>query len=370
MRRRTGKVARWELVVLAGVALLLFAVMVRSRHTARAPDYELCRQAAQLSQTAFNAIKSERKRLGLIVDPINDPNQTGLIGSQYSLITSGRGDLNGVMTATNPNFVAVVLSLFRRARLKKGDIVALGFDGSLPALNIEVLAACSILGLRPTIISSLSSAMWGANDPLFTWLDMETVLNRTGILPFRSAAASLGGEDDNGRGLSPAGRAWLDSAVVRNRVPLLTAQSPAEAAEQRLMLYRRSAGTGKIRAFVNVGNSTVNLGADPGKVPTGIVDRRAAQLPEPSLVRLFAEQGTTIINLHDVTRLAFRYRFPVAPVPLPPLAKGRLFLEPRYRTELAAIFAAILVVLLFFVIRYDLDYYVRRRVNDDKRGDK
>lgn len=360
MKKRVEKVSSWELIVLAGVSVGLFAILVGSKQMVKERDYDVKYQAAKLAADAFKAVRDFRAQAGLAIDEINDPNRTGLIGTQYSLTTYGRGDQSGAMTATNPNFVAVVISLLRRAGVKTGDVVAVGLNGSLPALNIEVLAACKVLGVTPVIVSAVSSGMWGANDPRLTWLDIEALLNRSGILGFKSAAASLGGEGDNGRGLSPEGRAWLDSAISRNHVLRLDPESLGEAVTRRMAVYQREAQGARIRAFINVGSAVANLGEATRPLPTGRIDRRPEQLPAPSVVRAMAENGAAIINLNDVPRLAYRYRFPVAPIPLPALAKGRLFVGPKYPVGLALVFAVVVVVLLFFVIEYDLDYHRKR----------
>ncbi len=360
MKKRVEKVSAWELIVLAVISIGLFAVLMNSKQTAKYRDYDVKAAAAKLASDAFKAVRDFRQQAGLPIDVINDPNRTGLIGAQYSLITYGRGDQSGVMTASNPNFVAVVISLLRKAGLKSGDVVALGLNGSLPALNIEVLASCQALGLKPVVISAASSGMWGANDPRLTWLDIETVLNRSGILPYKSVAASVGGEGDVGRGLSPEGRAWLDSAVSRNKVARLSADSLGDAVARRMETYRHEAAGKPIRAFINVGNAVANLGEGAKPPATGVLDKRPEQLPDPSVIRAMTEQGVPVINLLDVNRLAYRYRFPAAPIPLPALAKGRLFVERKYPVGLALAFAIVIIVLLFVVIRFDLDFYVRR----------
>ena len=53
-----------------------------------------------------------------------------------------------------------------------------GIVGSFPALNVSLLAACEQMQLRALPITSVGSSMWGANDPAFTWLDMEKLLNQ------------------------------------------------------------------------------------------------------------------------------------------------------------------------------------------------
>ena len=68
-----------------------------------------------------------------------------------------------------------------------------------------MLAAAEEMKLKPIVVTSVGASMWGANDPIFTWLDMEKLLNEKGLLHTRSLAASVGGSNDRGRGLSPRG---------------------------------------------------------------------------------------------------------------------------------------------------------------------
>ncbi|MEO0108496.1 MAG: poly-gamma-glutamate system protein, partial [candidate division WOR-3 bacterium] len=344
MKRRVGKVSQWELILLAVVAIGLFALVVNSQQTTRARDYEARAQAAALAQSAFRTIRDYRLKTGYAPDAINDPNQTGLVGHQYSLITTGRGDQTGVLTSANPNFAAVVVAQFRRAGLRPKDLVAVGFDGSNPPLNVEVLAACSVLKLTPVIVTAVGSGAWGANDASFTWLDIEALLCQEGLLPYRSLAASIGGDDDQGRGLSPPGRIVAESAIARNRVRLLRASNLDEAVRARMALYQEAAGGHRYRAFINVGDAPVNIGDDGRPIPTGVVTRSPERMPAKSVARAMAEQGARVVNFRDILRLAYRYRLPVAPVPIPPLAKGRMFTERRYSVPLAALAALVIVV--------------------------
>jgi poly-gamma-glutamate system protein len=360
VRKRIGKVARWELVVLTLIAVGLFALLTRLARLTRAPDYGTRARAAEISQQALHAVREARLAAGLMIDSVNDPAGTGLTGTAYSLITSGRGDLTAVLTTANPNFAAVVVALLRRAGLRRGDAVALGLSGSLPALSIEVLAACRALELEPIAIATISSGMWGANDPFFNWLDIEALLGRRSILDVKSVLATAGGADDNGRGLSPGGRMLLDSAAARNAIAMAEPASLEHAVKLRVDAYRRTAGSRPIRAYVNVGNAPASIGVSERALPSGIVNRRPADMPSPSVAREMAEQGVRVINLQDIVRLAYNYRFPVAPVPVPPLARGRMFMEKRYPVVWAMVFAAVIVALLLIVIEIDLDYYARR----------
>jgi hypothetical protein len=100
-------------------------------------------------------------------------------------------------------------------------VIAVNVTGSMPALNIAVLSAAKVLGLDVVLISSVGASMFGATDPYFTWLDIETLLNEKDILSYKSIATSLGGGRDLGRGLSKAGRDLIIEATERNNVELI-----------------------------------------------------------------------------------------------------------------------------------------------------
>jgi len=169
-------------------------------------------------QQAENIIKEYRQQQGIFVDEENDPNKTALIGEKETLITTDRGNLTAKLTSLNPNLAAVIVDMFKQAKVKKGDKIAMSCTGSFPAMNIAVMSAAKVLGLKLVIISSVGASMFGANDPQFTWLDMEKLLYDKGIFPYRSVAASLGGGRDLGRGLNKTGRELISQAIERNQV--------------------------------------------------------------------------------------------------------------------------------------------------------
>jgi len=76
--------------------------------------------------------------------------------------------------------------MLMESELKKNDVVAVAFTGSLPGLNIAVLSALQTLNLKPLVITSVGASNWGANDPYFTWLDMERLLYDAEIFNYRS----------------------------------------------------------------------------------------------------------------------------------------------------------------------------------------
>ena len=127
------------------------------------------------------AIKEARINRGIPIDPHYDWSESGLIGQWRSEVTGAYGNLDAKRTSINPNFAAVVVRLLREAQVEPGQVVAVGFSGSFPALNICVCAALEILDLNPVIVSSVSASQWGANHPDFLWVDMEGELRSGGL---------------------------------------------------------------------------------------------------------------------------------------------------------------------------------------------
>jgi poly-gamma-glutamate system protein len=359
MKLRQGKVGKSVLIAFALLCIVLFIIEVGSIRKVKSRLYEEKIGAAKTCEEAFETIKTERKKLNIPIDEINDPNQTGLIGYQYSSITSGRSDLQSKLTSTNPNFAALFVELLYQAGVRKGKTIAIGWNGSYPALNIALLSAVKALDLKPIIITSLTSSTWGANDPRFTWLDMEKVLKaHSGTASGGSIAASLGGEDDNGQGLSPEGRAQLDSAIRRNGVSKIEAINLNDQIEKRINIYLQGSGNQKLAVFVNIGHSVADVGDMRATTYTGILSQRNNKVIEPSVIAQILAKRVPVTNILDVNRLAERYSLPIAPSPIPNLGKGKLFVEPRYSVYLAIVMVILIIVILFFVIRYDLEFYL------------
>ena len=106
-------------------------------------------EAANLMQKAMSILKNHRMEESVFIDIENDPNETGLVGSPFSLITTDEGDLDSKLTTLDPNFSAVMVELMYQLGLKDGDTIAVLMTGSMPGANIAVLTACRALGVIP-----------------------------------------------------------------------------------------------------------------------------------------------------------------------------------------------------------------------------
>ena len=270
-------------------------------------------RAVQTMANAIARIREERIRLGMGFSP-DDTERTGLVGEEMSPLITTLGSLSAKRAAANPAFAALAADLFRRAGVREGDVVAVGFSGSLPGLNLAVLSAASALRLQPLVISSVGTSQWGATDPAFTWLDAERVLYEARVFAFRSIAASRGGGVGENF-LLEEGRQYAGETIRRNGVRELRAGSLPDAVRLHLAVYREAAGERPIRAFVNVGGASVNVGrCDSSRIPPGLVTwHPACEERQQGLLHAFARSGIPVIHLLQVQRLARQHGLALAP---------------------------------------------------------
>lgn len=354
MKRREGKIPTLLLSIMTIFTILLMFFELNSKHRVKAEFYEEKIAAAELTRKCFDEIKQASDNLNIPIDRINDPNETGIIGIQYSPITTERGDLNAKLTSTNPNLAALIIELIKATRIKKDDKVAVSFTGSLPALNVAVLSGLKILELEPIIITATGSSMWGANYPQFTYLDMEKVLYEKGLLEFKTSTASIGGEDDMGRGLSPAGREYLETTIARNDIDFLGTENIDKAITKRMNIYR---AFGDIKLFINVGERNTSwIGIDPG---FGLIHSDRVKQGK-GLIAQFLRTGVPVINLDHITQLAEKYGLPNAPIPLPDIGEGHLYYKYKYSVTQAVVSLVILTIIIFVVLRFDIEHYFRK----------
>jgi poly-gamma-glutamate system protein len=355
VRRRHEKVNRWVLVAVAAAALSLFALEHGSARYRRARFYSEKLASARLSRKAFEAVKDFRQKLGIPIDTVNDPNKTGLVGVQYSLLTYGRSDLSDALTTLNPNFSAAVLEMLVKAGVRRGDSIGISWDGTYPGLNVQILAVAKSFELRPVIVTSQSAGMWGANYPGMTWLDIERMLNRAGLFDFRTKVATLGGESDNGRGFSPEARAMLAAAADTAGVECVVPESLAAGAGLRVETFKG------VKAVICAGRVVADEGDPLARIPSEVLRKPGAKMSSQGTIAALLRKRVPVVYMGNPSRIALDYGLPVAPQPIPEVGKGRLFFQRRYSVLLAAIFALVLGLALWFVVRYDVESYLGKK---------
>ena len=308
-------------IAAVGAALQGAGVAVEEPRVAAEPRRT---RAASLMARSLTGIKALRVEKGIALDRTLDPNGTGIIGEEFTPLTTSLGDAAAKRTAANPAFAAVVAGYYERAGLRPGDVVAIGGSGSFPALVLASLCAARALDLRPVLIYSIGSSMYGANIPGFTFVDMLARLRADGVLPYSMAAVAPGGDHDTGRGVlfDEDGTTLVDEAR-RSGLPVVDGATLADRIRRRLQIYDAEAGGRPVRCFVNVGGATANYGNTDAslQVPNGLVLRVPTLPSSPSrgLLFEFAARRVPVVHLLYVKGLARENGLPYDPVPFPPL---------------------------------------------------
>lgn len=341
--------------VITLLSLIGFLAVENGKVDVKLKWYEQKLEASKLAKRCADHLKEVRLKKGVFIDPINDPNETALIGQDITQITTDRGYIESKLTALNPNFAAVIVEMLKEKELKQNDVVAVAFTGSIPGLNIAVISALQTLKLKPIIITSVGSSNWGANDPYFTWLDMEKSLYDAGIIKFRSVAASIGGGLDRGRGLSPDGRKFIEEAIARDSIEFINEEFLEKSIGKRMSIYNSRRKNNPIKMFINVGGGIASLGSTENAqfLPTGLIESLSIKnFPAKGVIIRMAENNIPIVHLMNVTSLAEKYGLPVSPKPLPEPGKGEVFVKRQYDMLLTSAVTAVMsiIILIVFVL--------------------
>jgi len=325
-KRRAGR----DLLIY-GLALLSLVALVLAQSLAGGRPVRLraqMRRAAEIMDKARLSILACRQDKGLALDLKADINGTGLIGLEYSSLTTSLGILEAKRTTANPDMAALIVRLLDEAAIKPGDSVAIGASSSFPALILAALSACQALGVKPVPICSLGASQYGANDPAFTWLDMMDCLRAAGIMDVRPAAVSVGGDSDSGRNMNAQGRTLLLREIRSRGFTLLEEPDLARNVSARMKLYDQAAGPEGVKAFINIGGSWANMGTDSRvlEVKPGLARIRALP-PAGRRGVLFemAGRGIPVIHLLYIRGLAKTYGLAWDPSPLPRPGTSALF---------------------------------------------
>lgn len=338
------------LIIALAIFLGSFFVFVKGEKIkVKHPWYEEKYRAATLMKSCIEEIKNERIQRGIAIDSKYDINNTGIIGVEMSGITTTSGALESKRTSTNPNFAAVIVHIIKESGLKKGDKVAVNLSSSFPALNIGILSACEVLEIKPTIITSIGASTWGGNISEFTYLDMEEVLHKRGLISNKSNAISIGGEKDVGKDMSPEELRKILSRMKDYGKEIIIEEDLKKNIDNRYKLYTK--GSSSIKAFINVGGNIVSFGntTDSTYVSPGIVKKRYKVNEKTGLVQLFSSKDIPIIHILNIKMLANKYGLEIDPTPLPKVGEGEIYYSYKYPYRLiVAVVVCALIVLMFY----------------------
>jgi len=332
------------LVSLSLLSILCFLIAIKNKTIDVSPSYDSKVKAATLMKTAMDELKNHRMEQSVFIDIENDPNETGLVGGPYSLITTDEGDLDAKLTTLDPNFAAVVIDLMYQLGLKKNDTVAVLMTGSMPGANIAVLTACKALGINPVTISSIGASQWGANQIDFTWLDMERILFEKELILSTSIAASIGGRNDMGRLLSVKGRNIILDNIKKHNIPLIKKDRLSDNIEERMNYLNKYSSIDSYDAIINVGGGVASLGTSfnlkllsPGVVSRADMNTIGTEGGIEGVFSKFINLNVLGLHILNIRPLIEQYNMKFAPIPLPEIGVGSLYAIERYNLLVALI---------------------------------
>jgi poly-gamma-glutamate system protein len=306
--------------------------------------------ASGIMRQATELVKSRRAALGIHSDPAADPNETGLVGPEYSDLMTSAGDLEAKRTTSNPNFAGLIVHLLHEAGVSSGDSIAIASSGSFPALMIASLAAAKAMNAHPVVLLSLGASSYGATSPRLNLLDIYNILRDAGICDAPPAGVSLGGDKDVGLDFEADIRDQLVRQIQASAIPFLHEPDLEANVSRRIAMYESKAKQ-KIAAFVNCGGSYSSMGTSSLALELRPGLNRSVSLPEKNqrgVVFEMAARGVPVIHLLHIRGLVQAYALPWDPRPLPEPSPLAL---PGRPTALFWIVSLVYFALLIFWFR-------------------
>ena len=341
------KVGWKELIPL--LILLLVSAVVLTVSQVRIPYmcYDEQIHAAGRMMKAFPLLSAYEDNLQDNIGPINDPNYTGLIGMEFNEMTTTIGILPAKRTSTNPDFAALLVRFIRELGLGTGDRIVLALSGSFPALNLAAIIACEELGLEMLIISSVGASSFGANRADMTWLDMESLLQKHGIIFHSTDIASLGAENDLGDSYFEGGKALAQAAIERNGLTPLIMETAEGQRRTKLEAIKRF----HPKALINVGGNQLNVGSKGHLLTPGIIRTTSVDHKDLGMIGYALDNNISVIHLLKIRDLALQFGLPIDPIPLPLPGSSPVYYRTHiHRPWAAALLTPTLLYIMFLVV--------------------
>lgn len=317
----------WFILIIASLLLVFFTREVKENDY-----YDEQITAVNKVLTAFESIRNEKERLGIKSNVDDDILNTGMIGFPFPLtneksITTSRGVLTAKRTSTNPNFVALFMNYYQSVKLRKGDVIALNFSSSFPALNIQAIIAAETLELKPIISTSIGASTYGANDPDFTYLDMEKHLYDEGIISNKSRYVSLGGSNDTLRESDDENFKQLLLDRYMNDYEVIYLEDFVENVKYRYEIIKSS----KAKLVVNTGGNIVGTGKNANVFQTGLIKRASVSITNSSgIIELSLRDGLPVVNMLNINDLAKANNMEVDAKTPYTIGSGDVFMQVYY----------------------------------------
>lgn len=358
----------WALLIIISIAITL-----NTKDIEKCKYYEEKVNAATLTKTCEDKIKEYKINHGIELSK-QDIYESGMLGVNMTYITTTSGSLEAKKTSINPDFAAVAIDMFKNANLKKGDEIGCTFSGSFPAINLAVMCAIEVFGLKPVIMASVGASNYGANDPNFHFIDMVEYLNSIDVLHVKVDYASLGGGRDNGENfddvtgkMSDEEMAELKNSIIsrieKSETVLISETDFEKNVNLRMNYFNEKIPNMKL--FINVGGNLISIGSDSeGFISSnGLITPTTKNLSkkiisgETGLIDRYLKKGIPIAQFLNIKGLASRYDLPYNPVSFGTIGEATVYYQTDYNL---AIPIATLVISAGFIV---LIIYLRKKKN-------
>lgn len=328
----------WMFIISITVAITLL-----TPSKAISPFYDIMKEASILAKEAMDAIKEYKINNGIEIS-FDDKLSTGMIGtSTRTSITTTEGVLEAKRTTCNPNWAAVVVEMFGEANLKPGDEIGAIFSGSFPAMNICVMAAAQVYGLKTCFMAGVGASYYGANQVELTFFDMVEYLYQQGIFTNKIDYISLGGSNDIGNFKNTVQHQQEKQEILdrisNSDTTYIYEENFKENIDLRLNYFLDDVPN--IKMFVNVGGTMVGFGKGlnafsqsgffAAKAPKHTTASLIASRDENmGLIECMRLKGVSVASFLNIKNLCEIYDIPYDPDVMPEIGTGLEYYRTSY----------------------------------------
>lgn len=291
---------------------------------------------------------------------------TGMIGAEYTAITTTIGNLDSKKTSLDPNFAAVYIKMFSQVNLKQGDEIVINMSGSFPMLDISCIMAAEEYGLKPFIMVSVGASSFGATNPAFTIFDMLQYLYHQKLIESQIDIVSLGGSSDVGENFGEfndySDRNLLINRIKQSNATFLYEKDFDKNIETRLKLVNEKCNN--VKLFVNIGGNSVGLGINEnayyksnGIIRSNKYKKTSSYKQGEGLIEKFLKADVDVIQMLNLKQITSEYGLKYSFDELPNIGDGDAYYEIKYSLTYPII--AILAVVAFLI------YYKKKDTNKE-----
>lgn len=307
--------------MMRGLVLGLAAVLAATAVSAAPATREQMLQAAQTMQAASAVLYPQKVALGIWPGPKVDPNKTGMLGQEYTPMTTSIGTLSNKRTATSPDFAAALAKRMAELGVGKGDKVLIIQSGSFLGGDIAAIAAAEALGANVILIPSMGASQFGANDLELPLIDVLSLLIEKGVIHTQPIAAVIGGAAGTGRNMEPGSPELLRASILRRGVMLVDDPVLKTMVDRLTVLVDTALGSrDQLKLMVKVGGSVISTGncAENLNYSTEVRPRTdPCTGTTPGLLYLKGTETVPIIHVIDMTGMSQDMGLPYDPSPFP-----------------------------------------------------